>query len=206
MGGRGASSAIASGAMENTSKQTSHYPDNFRNSTSEGEKFIQQTLGVDQSKAYDFWNAAMNYTGSWYSAVREHQQGLNDGKTAKKIADDLEEFISRSPKWDGGTTYRGLENLSPQTVQALTTKGAVVDMKGISSWSTEKGRAESFAGHGKGSVLFSVDGQSKGTSTRHLSSFPSENEVTVSQRARYEVVSSKYNSKRGYYEVKLKEI
>ena len=89
-------------------------------STEESKKAkISELTGVyDKQKINDYYNAAYGFSYQWDYEIRRYQSGLLDHtfvsrhghsyEEIKKRAEDLEEWIDRSPKWDGGTTYRGM--------------------------------------------------------------------------------------------------
>lgn len=67
-------------------------------------------------------------------------------KEWKERVDACEEFITKSPKWNGGTTYRGM-HVSESYLDELYEKsknGTTLNMNGISSWSTSKAVAEGY--------------------------------------------------------------
>ena len=89
-------------------------------STEESKKAkIRELTGVsDERKIDDYYKAAYGFSYQWDYEIRRYQSGLLDHtfvsrhghsyEEIKKRAEDLEEWIDRSPKWDGGTTYRGM--------------------------------------------------------------------------------------------------
>lgn len=211
MGGRGSSSASSmdnKSVSESSNLQTDHlYKGDYFLTTDDSSKIIQNTLGVSEAQAYEYWRIVTNYTGQWYGSVRAYQRTGSGSDTAKEISKGVENFIKVSPKWDGGTTYRGIQDVSDNVFDALTTPGTVFDMRGTSSWSSSKSVAADFAGSRNNSIIFSVEkGQSKGTSIRHISQYVKEDEILVSKNAKYEVVTAKENKKKGYTEVTLREI
>lgn len=117
-----------------------------------------------------------------------------EGKTktaAYKKAVEMEKFIEASPKWEGGELYRGMkmDNDKAQAFSANLKKGQVMDMKGISSWSSDKKIASSMASPSAStqSFIFILPKTSKGTSIAHLSSFPIEQEVSISALAQFKI-------------------
>lgn len=215
MGGRGASSAIG----RTTVFQADHYYDaHFKPKGLEkydpnylwGEavEFTANLLGVSKEEAREYNSAVNAFTDRAYKRIRQYQRGeeIEDwaqGNTAERER-LLEGYISAAPKWGGGQTFRGVGSH-----YGMVDAGDVIDMGGTSSWSTDIGTAVSL---GKTSshmlTVFVCDTQRKGTSTRHLSKHPSEDEVTVSKSARYEVVSitEKYYNGISYEEIKVKEV
>jgi hypothetical protein len=146
---------------------------------------IKQELGCSKSAAKTYERTAASYCGQGYTAIRSGE----DPQAAKV----LEDFIEKSPKWDGnGPLHRGI-GLTPQEAASLV-PGAVVDMKGLSSWSSDPETAKGYAARaqsGQKRVLLELDKADTGTSIGHLSEYASEREVLLSGKTKYEVVSSK---------------
>lgn len=161
------------------------------------ERFVAKELGVDVFKAKEYADAIYSYTLSTSGAMRKYQQGGEASAYIRKIERDIEEYIAKAPKWNGGETVRGIgltdDELSEYSV------GSIHDMRGTSSWSSEIIIAQEFADwegakkeKGKtNAVIFHSPTQHNGTSIRHLSNYPNEdgeNEVIVSKQSRYKVV------------------
>jgi len=190
--------------------QTEHpqRSDEFQTSTA----FIMQQLGIDGDLASRYEVAIDSYSGSYYSDIRNHQKGrLQTARPAsleryKQWGEDLEQFIDRSPKWGGGTTYRGFST-SPERFEKLMTdmvSGKELDMGGTSSWSTKKSMATKFsetsmAGHYP--VILECPGQNRGTSIRAVSRFLEEDEVLVSRHARYKITGTRQEGSLMIFEV-----
>ncbi len=148
------------------------------------EAIVEKDLGVGKKEAQKFVRAVSTYSGAGYFDVRSGED--------KATAEELEQYISKAPKWDGnGPTYRGLD-LSNEDFENLV-PGAVVDMKGVSSWSSDLQTAENFSKNnvklaGKKSCVFEVDRMDHGTSIAHVSDAPLEAEVLVSKHVKFKVV------------------
>lgn len=198
-------------------------------STEESKKAkIRELTGVsDERKIDDYYNAAFGFSYQWDYEIRRYQSGLLDHtfvsrgghsyEEIKKRAEDLEEWIDRSPKWEGGTTYRGM-CLSKKQLDELVEKlkseeGA--GMLGASSWSTNKETSTYFAGVGyhdeitpyelkTQKVVLVAKTQKNATSLRYLSHFKSEYEVLSSQRNRYRFLRMRERDGYVYIEVEPK--
>ena len=198
-------------------------------STEESKKAkIRELTGVsDERKIDDYYNAAFGFSYQWDYEIRRYQSGLLDHtfvsrgghsyEEIKKRAEDLEEWIDRSPKWEGGTTYRGM-CLSKKQLDELVEKlkseeGA--GMLGASSWSTNKETSTFFAGVGfhdeitpyelkTQKVVLVAKTQKNATSLRYLSHFKSEYEVLSSQRNRYRFLRMRERDGYVYIEVEPK--
>ena len=198
-------------------------------STEESKKAkISELTGVyDKQKIDDFYNAAYGFSYQWDYEIRRYQSGLLDHtfvsrhghsyEEIKKRAEDLEEWIDRSPKWDGGTTYRGMclskKQLGDLIDKLTSEEGA--GMLGASSWSTNKETSTYFAGVGyhdeitpyelkTQKVVLVAKTQKNATSLRYLSHFKSEYEVLSSQRNRYRFLRMRERDGYVYIEVEPK--
>ncbi|MCM1546242.1 MAG: hypothetical protein NC033_04310 [Clostridiales bacterium] len=155
--------------------------------------FIQRELGVSSKIAQEYIYAIEAYADNIYTAIRAYQQGENieDIEEIAKISDNLEEYIRKAPRCNGGETYRGV-GLSDEDLAKFMV-GSTHDMKGVSSWSSEPTIANEFADHYKEQgygVIFHSKTQSKGTAIRHLvnQDVYGENEVIVSKESKYRVL------------------
>lgn len=164
-----------------------------------------QSEHVGQSAFDNLTSEQQNAMNKW-TTIKSHdiRKSQQDGKPSAD-AEALESLISDSPKWFGGETYRGLNSVDSKTLKALTTKGASIDMRGLSSWSTSKDVASDFA-YSKSSpgIVFVAKAQPQGTSVRGYSSHPHENEVLVSSKAKYTVENATYDSNENVWYVRLK--
>lgn len=133
-----------------------------------------------------FW-AIQDWSGSMSDETRAASRGENDNRSDMIRAQRLERFIEMSPKWNGGTTWRGLE-LSSDVIASFDDSkvGQVFDPLGIASWSTDRDVAEGFAGYSH-KFLLRCEKPQNGTSIKFASSCPSEDEVTTSARCRYRI-------------------
>lgn len=163
------------------------------------EDFVESELGVDAKKAQEYVAAVEAYADNKYIEIRNYQQGaeVEPQEEIAKQAKNLEEYIKKAPRWNGGETFRGMglsnENLASYEV------GSVHDMNGISSWSNEIEIARQFGDEYKNyfgnSVILHSPTQGKGTAIRHLSKYPGENEILVSKDSRYRVVKRQSDDK-----------
>ena len=156
-------------------------------------RFVQRELGVSAARAQEYVDAIDAYADNLYAEIRAYQQGqaVENQNEIAHISNDLEEYIKRAPRWNGGETLRGM-GLSDEDLQKYTV-GSEHDMKGVSSWSNEPNIAEEFADHYKklgNSVIFHSPTQNKGTGVRHLTRNEDfdEYEIIASKDSRYKVV------------------
>ena len=159
---------------------------------------LRDYLGITPGEADAEAYAVDAWSGSSYGDIRKAAYEGETGTWAAKQAEAIENFIQQSPKWAGGELYRGI-SLAPEAVAQLK-QGAVIDMRGMSSWSTSKTVAENFAGN----VIFKTPGTKKGTSITHLSQFGlGEKEVLISGKATWKI--QKVEQSGNYTVVTVKE-
>lgn len=182
---------------------------------------IKELTLVNNAVAKDFNSAVNGFSYQWDYEIRAVQVGDktlvskhgHSLEQIKKKAIDLEEFIEKSPKWDGGTTYRGM-GLSTKDLaeyKAKIANGDLIDMRGSASWSTNQLISQQFAESNIGKKNLSGDlktekvlfvnnnNQPLGTSICHLSNYYAEHEILVSKKARYKITGYQHDAKTGYH-------
>lgn len=112
----------------------------------------------------------------------------------KALYNDIQTYIDKSPKWGSGLLLRGAP-VRKSEFDKLLKKGNIVDMKGLSSWTSSISCAKDFADqkpHGDSiPVIFRMPkGTMNGASISHLSWIPEEREILVGKRAKLKVVST----------------
>lgn len=176
------------------------------------ESYVSRELGVDTETANRYVSAIDAYADERYSDIRAYQRGekVNDQQGIASIAEDIEEYIKKAPRWNGGETYRGM-GLSDDDLSKYTL-GSVHDMGGVSSWSSEEEIARQFGDEYKkkfgNSVILHSKTQKKGTAIRHLSKYPGEsgeNEVIASNESQYKVIDKKMD-KDGRIHIYMEEV
>lgn len=100
------------------------------------------------------------------------------------IAKNIEEFLKYSPKYPNEIIYRGIR-LEPNEIKALLKKGKIIDMRGVSSFTTNQIDAKNY-----GNVIFNVKNKS-GVSVKYLSSIPSENEIIMANNMKFRILDIK---------------
>lgn len=187
MGGRGgASRSRNNGGLQRTHMKRLGTPP-------PREQQVAAQLNVSESEARSMIQAVESYSGSGYGSIRRAQYNNEVGTTAYEKAEQIESYIEKSPKWGGGELYRGI-NVSSSVADQLEA-GAVIDMRGMSSWSTSRSVADDFASGGQQCVIFKSAKTNKGASITHLSHFgTSEQEVLVSGKATWTIQSVSYDS------------
>lgn len=176
------------------------------------EETIMALTGCTKTMAMDLHSAVFGFSYQWDYEIRHIQCGMpftpHHGHTMAEIqkkANDLETFIDHSPKWAGGTTYRGMK-MSDKDLDFLRKKlkAGEGNMLGSASWSTKEDIAKGFSGDGSQSgvsemfgdtlshsVVLYTQTQTKATSIRYLSNFYDEHEVLASKDCRYLFKSEK---------------
>lgn len=209
----------------NTEVQTGHVTTAPITESERINKVMELTQTTDINKAKALKDAVFGFTFQWDYEIRKYQMGelTSDFKSKyghsieeiKKKAELLEEFIERSPKWEGGTTYRGM-CISKRQLDELLEKLKSEEGAGMlwsSSWSTQLSTSTAFAQMGYNDpiseyeyktqkvILYSRK-QKNASSIRYLSNFFSEAEVLSSEKNRYEFVD--ITSKKGYIYIEVK--
>ena len=180
---------------------------------------IMKQAGVSAGKADFMYESIRDFSFGAYQDMRTVQMGGTDVwdlhhsvKEWKERVDACEEFIIKSPKWNGGTTYRGM-HASEGYLDELYEKsknGTTINMNGISSWSTSKAVAEGYTFPNPKTplrIIFETDDAQLGTSIAHISIHPNEREILCSKDNEYfvsEIVKWKNNLEQDFYIVKLK--
>ena len=153
--------------------------------------------------------AVSNFTFLWDYEIRQIHCGNLSVQSiyGHNLADmqeraaSIERYIQCAPKWNGGTTYRGM-SLSNKELAAMVDdlKKGQGDMLGAASWSADQGISEGFCighlkdispkfGDQKGRpVILRATGHKKGTPIMHLSKFGSEEEVLSSHYERWKFI------------------
>ena len=202
----------------NTTEQMGHVTD-----SGPREEIIGKLTGTSDSKTIEQYLKAVNgFSWRWDWEIRQIQCG-NTSFTSrhghslseiKQRADDLEKFITKSPKWAGGTTYRGM-SLSQKEIEQLRAdlQAGRGNMQGAASWSTRESCSQGFAGSHIGEispvygdrksirVVLVAHRHKKATSIKYLSEFPSEDEVLSSKDCRWRVVREYTKGGYTYFDV-----
>lgn len=193
---------------------------------------LERTTGVKGQKVKDLYNAVYGFSHQWDAEIRAYQVGKikkdyiprdehHTYEEIKKKAENLEEYILRSPKWAGGKTYRGLcmsKKEADKLMERLSSKDGA-DMLGTSSWSTKRYNSEGFANDKLGdydyngdvkdtAVMLTSKSQKRATSIKYISHYTHENEVISSKENRYRIVSISKRHEHGtyFYEVEVEPI
>ncbi|MCM1168912.1 MAG: hypothetical protein NC324_03145 [Bacteroides sp.] len=159
-------------------------------------------LDIPEAEAKVLCEAINDFSCGWDEEIRKFQTGkltapIKDGHTMDEIAKKagyVEEFIKKSPKWNGGTTFRGMavDDKTLESFKNMLKNGGELDMRGSSSWSTSESISEGYALDNSekfpNMVIFECEKRQNGTSISHVSHFAGECEVLCSSKSRYRVV------------------
>lgn len=199
MGGRGGGSGRGGGAATTTRDRgkTGHLASGFVG-REDGIQLLVKETGMSRAEAEQSYNAMEGYFGSDYSFIRA---GKPPSEALKgKLIDKA---LSKARPYNG-EIYRGI-HLSDSEYASWSKalqKGATMDMKGISSWSSKTNVAESFARKGSlsgQSIIFKVKSTNKAVPVQHLSHFGSgEAEVLAPSTVKYAISSYKTVGKTTY--------
>lgn len=188
-------------------------PDHRNNGTQsdhpDGEKLgpeaIQAQTGCSDQEAKDWYSAVRDFSVADYDDIRKYAHDGPPPSHHKNDAENLEQFIAASPKWEDGPLYRGM-NVKPEianSILAEAKKGKLIDQRGPSSWSSKRSVADSFADKDHPddvSIVFITSGRQNGTSIKNVSRFPLEAEVLMSNDARWQPTDVK-EVYPGYWEI-----
>ena len=195
----------------NTTTQKGHVGDYKTMTDKEVRAQVMKDIGCDSAMAERYADAVYSFSYQWDYEIRHLQTGEKfksyHNHTMAQIrqkAKDLEDYIDKAPKWDGGTTYRGM-SLSEKELKNLITelKNGQGDMMGTSSWTTKEHIGQHFSEMHVGeyspkfkdekteSVILVAKKQSKATSIQHMSKYGSrEAEVLSSKDVRWKFVKT----------------
>lgn len=181
-------------------------------SQDEAIKITQKLTGADYDTSKKLANAAYDFTGTQYGGIRRAYSNNDKTSDYGQKGQAIDEFVQKSPKWSGGTLYRGI-GVEKQVADDILKKaimGDPITQNGPSSWSSNPKIAESFSkkGYDKVRIVFVTNkGSTKyGTSVKHLSQFPNEKEVLMSGKAKQRVTDVKYDESNKLYRLFVDDI
>ena len=157
-------------------------------------RIIARDTGFDEETSGKIERAIYRFTNHNYDEIRVAQGGtsyparkefMTDSEMAKwkEAGDYIEKYIEKAPKFEG-EIYRGIRGESVIDIMDKIKPNDIIDMKGTSSWSSEKKVAET---RENGGITFYCKDVIKSTGVDHLSSMQGEKEVFVSKEARFRV-------------------
>lgn len=123
-----------------------------------------------------------------YGKIRAAQTGKTNDPESVAQAEAIEEFIENAPKYTG-ELYRGIATDEPLDFK----NGQVIDMRGLSSWTTSEDMAEEFASWGaENKYFFVTEGLSMAADISQKTMNPGEGEVLVSGKAKFKIKSMEW--------------
>lgn len=165
---------------------------------------VMQETGCTRSEAENYIKSIFGYSKGWDTEIRRYQCGdsspaFKPGHTSIDVenkAKSIEEFIRRSPKWDGGETYRGMTVKSDvfELFKSSFENNTSIDMRGSSSWSTRYEIAENYSYRNFDNwledhrIIFRCKGRQNGTSILHISNVPQEAEILCSKKSKWKII------------------
>lgn len=188
MGGRGGGSGRGGGAAaaRRDREKTGHLASDYVGQL-QGIEMLMKETGLSSAEAEKTYFALASYFGSGYTSIR-----TGHPPSALEKAKLIDNALKKARAYKG-EIYRGI-HLDESTYSEWSKnlqKGATIDMKGISSWSSNHKVAESFAqsNYGK-SVVFKLKSTNHAVPVQHLSSFgKGEAEVLAPSFVKYKVSS-----------------
>lgn len=164
----------------------------LKESLGEGERFEDKATWK-KSLTSDERGSLRSWDGSAYTAVRQLQSGKikpGDNPKADKVLANLDSAFAQAPL-HSGTVHRGLHSLTQSQIAAFTTKGAVIETRGYSSWATSTTEAGRFAYQetkGSGGNLMLRVSTSRSVNVTGQTGLPTETEV-IAPKGKYRVAS-----------------
>lgn len=170
---------------------------------------IKISAQCTDAEALDYYAAVNGFSFQWDYEIRQVQIGnkvvSRHGHTLPDIckkANDIEDFISRSPQWRKTETMRGM-SLSDKDVEDLRSALQSGDFSnnGCASWTTKRYVSEQFSRMHIGEtsqkngdilnnrVLLICDKHKSATSIKNWSQYKGEDEVLASKNCRYKLLS-----------------
>ncbi len=147
--------------------------------------YLSQVANIGLGKAKSMVSAIRGYTNGDFYNIR-----IKKNDFFVKKAELLEEFIDKSPKFNGDILYRGSHVPKNLAVFTKMKVGSVIGMRGISSWSSEQKIAKQFSSSTPGDKNYffeMVGGTNKGASVSFV--HDSEQEVLVSGKSKFKIES-----------------
>jgi len=166
--------------------------------------WVANELGIPESEATEYVKAVAEFTDATsdvYSEIRRFQRKeplrFLPEEEVKKLSDDIETYIQKAPRWNGGVTFRGVSVSDAELTSYIP--GKRIPSGGTCSWSGNQGIAKGFATRNTtpeypNSVIYHCETQSKGTGIKHISVYEHEDEVLCSKESAWEIVRTEVDS------------
>jgi len=158
---------------------------------------------ISLEEARETYKAVRSYTGLNYGKIRAFEHGGIEGlkkwiveasgggkdlwaskskdiiALVKNQSKQLSNFIKYSTKYNDDMIFRGI-NIGWNDAK-LFKEGQIIDMGGVSSWSSERSVAKNF-----GNVIFRFKNKA-GTSIQHISPVAGEKEVLIANQTKFKI-------------------
>lgn len=166
--------------------------------------WVANELGIPESEATEYVKAVAEFTDATsdvYSEIRRFQRKeplrFLPEEEVKKLSDDIETYIQKAPRWNGGVTFRGVSVSDAELTSYIP--GKRIPSGGTCSWSGNQGVARGFATRNTtpeypNPVIYHCETQSKGTGIKHISVYEHEDEVLCSKESAWEIVRTEVDS------------
>ena len=173
---------------------------------------VARELNISEDQAIEYVDSTMGFTDMYFTSVRNYQRGEyvspDDLADVMNISKNVEEYIRKAPRWNGGETFRGVTISDDELSRCVP--GHRLNMGGTASWTNNQTVASQFAGRNEtysrpNPVVYHSETQNKGTGIQHISVFEHENEVLCSKDSCYEVVRTEKDAN-GITHIYLKEV
>ena len=188
---------------QNRNPQTDHLDNEDHRDQKERIKNIMMLAGVDYDKAVLIDEAIQSWQSS-SRAIRNYQKGRGGNDTVKRNAELINEFIEKSPKWAGGTTYRGVHDTGGR--YSSLDIGDKYTENASSSWTTVEIKARGFSSSYR--TIMVCKSPQNGTSISHLAPVyggpDGEREVVTHSKNQYVVTGKEKIGSYTYIYVKPK--
>jgi hypothetical protein len=149
--------------------------------------FNDAGIDADDKTIESTIESVTDFTDGEYRSIRNNPEGTK--------AKAIENYIEISPKYSGDEIYRGI-GLTETQLNSVS-GGDIIDMKGISSWSSDKSKAENysvtqdaFSDDINIPVVLKVKPKTA-VSITHLTKYPKEKELLFSSKTKFKILSKK---------------
>ncbi len=177
-----------------TKKQVSEMYDSLHNYSMRDFRVIRyyQRTGKFPTMAIEVDNVPI-LQGTSFSPTEAIKRGFSELKA--DIA-RIEQYLQISPKYNGyynNTVYRAIKPTSKisRANWSNLNIGEIVDMDGISSWTSSSHHAETYFGD----ILFKINNNKTGVSITHSAFVPLENEIIFSNKIKFRIIKKPYIDK-----------
>jgi cation transport regulator len=164
--------------------------------------FSDAGIDADDEMINSTIKSVTDFTDGDYRRIRSDPEG--------EKAQAIEKYIEAAPKYSGDEIYRGI-GLTESQLSSIS-DGDIIDMKGISSWSSDKDKAEeysvtqsAFSDDVNIAVVLTVRPKTA-VSITHLTQYPKEKELLYGSKTKFKVLSKKKYSDADAYAVEVEEI